>query len=124
VPGLAVNLQDPGETRPLGSFRGLQVTAVAGIGNPGRFFDLLRAHGILVDERPYPDHHAFTADDLRAWPPGPVLMTEKDAVKCAKFGARNHWYCPVRAEPDPAFVAALFARLDSLSIPRASIPKV
>jgi tetraacyldisaccharide 4'-kinase len=117
-PGAAVNLLDPRETRPLSAFRGLRVTAVAGIGNPGRFFALLRAHGMLVEEWPYPDHHACTPEDLAAWPPGPVLMTEKDAVKCAKFGARNLWYCPVRAVPDSALADTLVARLDSLSIPK------
>jgi tetraacyldisaccharide 4'-kinase len=113
VPGPAVNLRDPRQRRPLGAFRGQPVTAVAGIGNPGHFFDLLRSHGLRVDERPYPDHHPFQADDLATWPPGPVLMTEKDAVKCAKFEASGLWYCPVRAKPDPAFVAALFERLEA-----------
>jgi tetraacyldisaccharide 4'-kinase len=114
VPGVAVNLRDPGETRPLNAFRGLRVTAVAGIGNPSRFFGELRAQGILVTERPYPDHHPFSAEDVAAWPEGPVLMTEKDAVKCAKFGAANHWYCPVRARLEPGVVRRLFDRIDSL----------
>jgi tetraacyldisaccharide 4'-kinase len=118
VPGSAVNLLDGARTRPLGAFRGQQVAAVAGIGNPGRFFELLRSQGILVEERPYPDHHPFSAEDVEAWPPGPVLMTEKDAVKCAKFAASELWYCPVRAEPDDAFVTALFARLDSFPKPK------
>jgi len=118
LPGLAVNLRDPAETRPLDAFRGLRVTAVAGIGNPGRFFRLLRGQGILVEERPYPDHHLFSAEDVAAWPLGPVLMTEKDAVKCAKFGAPNHWYCPVRARLDPAVVRVLFERIDIISKPK------
>lgn len=112
VPGLAVNLRDPSLTRPLRAFRGQRVTAVAGIGNPGRFFELLRSNGLQVQGRAYPDHHPFSAEDAGHWPPGPVLMTEKDAVKCVKFGGSEHWYCPVRAIPDAAFVAALFARLE------------
>lgn len=123
VPGPAVSLRDPTQTRPLSAFRGERVAAVAGIGNPGRFFELLRSQGILVEERPYPDHHLFSAEDLAAWPPGPVLMTEKDAVKCAKFGAANHWYCPVRARPDAAFVTDLFARLDSLTTMAPAPPR-
>lgn len=118
APGPAVNLADQSQTRPLPDFRGERVTAVAGIGNPGRFFDLLRGHGILVEERPYPDHHAFSAADVAAWPPGPVLMTEKDAVKCAKFGGPDHWYCPVQAQTDPDFVSALLSRLNALSNPK------
>jgi len=118
VPGPVVNLLNPTRTRPLSDFSGQRVTAVAGIGNPVRFFDLLRAHGILVEEWPYPDHHPYSAADVAAWPPGPVLMTEKDAVKCAKFRGADHWYFPVRARPDPAFVSTLFARLDSLPNPK------
>ena len=111
VPGDAQALCDPARRRPLSDFRGQRVTAVAGIGNPGRFFAMLRAGGLLVDERPYPDHHPFSAAEAAHWPPGPVLMTEKDAVKCAAFAGPDHWVCPVAAAPDPAFVAALFARL-------------
>ncbi len=114
VPGAAVNLRDPELTRPLREFRTLRAAAVAGIGNPGRFFDMLRRHGVLVEEWPYPDHHVFTAEEVAGWPPGPVLMTEKDAVKCAKFAGADHWYCPVRADPDPGFVDALFTKLASI----------
>jgi tetraacyldisaccharide 4'-kinase len=124
VPGPVVNLLSPTRTRPLSDFTGQRVTAVAGIGNPGRFFEMLRSQGILVEERPYPDHHPFSPEDAATWPPGPVLMTEKDAVKCAKFGAANHWFCPVRARPDPAFVTDLFARLDSLPYPSLANTKV
>ncbi len=113
VPDDVHALCDPARHRPLSGFRGQRVTAVAGIGNPGRFFAMLRTEGILVDERPYPDHHPFTAADAAHWPPGPVLMTEKDAVKCAAFAGADHWVCPVAAVPDPAFVAAVFARLGS-----------
>lgn len=115
VPGPAVNLRDPSLTRPLSAFRGLRVTAVAGIGNPGRFFDLLRSNGIEVEGRAYPDHYPFSGADVARWPTGPVLMTEKDAVKCVKFGGPEHWYCPVRAKPDAAFVTDLFARLDAVA---------
>lgn len=112
VPGPVANLRDQMQVRPLSDFSGQRVTAVAGIGNPGRFFALLRSCGILIEERPYPDHHPFSPEDVASWSRGPVLMTEKDAVKCAKFGASNHWFCPVQARPDPAFVTALFVRLD------------
>ncbi|WP_295383883.1 tetraacyldisaccharide 4'-kinase [uncultured Thiodictyon sp.] len=113
TPGAAYRLSDPGAHRPLSTWRGQRVTAVAGIGNPGRFFAMLRGCGILVDERPYPDHHPFAASEAADWPAGPVLMTEKDAVKCAAFAGVDHWVCPVQAHPDPAFVTAVFARLGS-----------
>jgi tetraacyldisaccharide 4'-kinase len=111
VPGTVTSLCDPTQGRPLDAYRGQRVTAVAGIGNPGRFFTMLRDHGILVDERPYPDHHPFTAGDLDDWGPGPVLMTEKDAVKCSRFAGTDRWMCPVSAVPDDAFIDALFAQL-------------
>lgn len=110
-PGDAVSLRDPEVTRPLGAFRDARVTAVAGIGNPGRFFAMLRGLGLLLDPRPYPDHHAFTAADVAGWGPGPVLMTEKDAVKCVTFAGAEHWAVPVEAELDAGFAERLFARL-------------
>ena len=75
---------------------------------------MLRGLGLRVDERPYPDHHPFTAADAASWPPGPVLMTEKDAVKCADFARTDLWVCPVAAAPDDAFVAAVWAHLSEL----------
>ncbi len=113
-PGAAVSLADPAECRPLGDFAGRRVTAVAGIGNPGRFFRMLAAHGLDVDPRPYPDHHRFSRADLATWGDGPVLMTEKDAVKVCRLQPRPPgrprlalWYVPVVAVPAPEFVAAL-----------------
>jgi tetraacyldisaccharide 4'-kinase len=106
-PGAAINLQDPTVRRPLRDFVGVPVTAVAGIGNPERFFMMLERSGLAVTALAYPDHHAFGEGDLRSWPPGPVLMTEKDAVKCRRLAAANHWYLPVRAVPDGGFVMAL-----------------
>jgi tetraacyldisaccharide 4'-kinase len=114
VPGSAVNLADPGRTRPLAGFRGHTLTAVAGIGNPGRFFGLLRSMGLVPAERVYPDHHPYTARDAATWGDDTVLMTEKDAVKCAGFARRTHWYLPVEARPEAAFVASLEQRLEGL----------
>ena len=113
-PGPLVNLRDPTRTRPLASFNRQRVTAVAGIGHPARFFALLRRFGLYLDERPYPDHHPFSEKDLASWPPGPVVMTEKDAVKCAPLAGGNCWYLPVTAVPEAAFEVPLFAQLKGL----------
>lgn len=78
-------------------FEGVRVHAVAGIGNPSRFFASLRARGIDVIEHPFPDHHAFTPHDLAFGDALPVLMTEKDAVKCRAFADPRLWYVPVAA---------------------------
>lgn len=102
---VAVNLRDPTAAQPLAAFRHQQVHAVAGIGDPERFFDMLRAHGLQPDCHPYPDHHAFTPADLAFDDELPVLMTEKDAVKCRAFASDKVWVIPVSAVPDKRFAA-------------------
>ncbi len=72
--------------RPAKSFAGQRVHAVAGIGDPKRFFLQLARFGIKVVPHPFPDHHAFRAEDLDFGDSDPVVMTEKDAVKCKRFG--------------------------------------
>ena len=96
----AVNLHT-GERRPLSDFDREPCHAVAGIGNPERFFDTLRAHDLLFDTREFPDHHCFVPEDLAFGDQQPVLMTEKDAVKCERFALPYHWYVPVTARPGP-----------------------
>jgi tetraacyldisaccharide 4'-kinase len=117
-PGDAVSLRDPQRRRPLRAFADEPLWAVAGIGHPQRFFSMLRSLGLRVSGQPYPDHHAFTAADVEHWPPGPVLMTEKDAVKCRALAGPTHWFVPVTAVPDARFVRALDERLDRLLDPR------
>lgn len=74
-----------------------KVHAVAGIGHPQRFFSGLADHGFEVDGHPFPDHHQFSPEDLAFSDPYPVLMTEKDAMKCSPFAAAHHWVVPVDA---------------------------
>ncbi|MBT8064170.1 MAG: tetraacyldisaccharide 4'-kinase [Gammaproteobacteria bacterium] len=82
----------------LSQYAGCKVNAVAGIGNPGRFFDLLRHARIKVREHAFPDHHHFTRNDFKGMDPDlPILMTEKDAVKCRALGLKNAWYLSVDA---------------------------
>ena len=88
-------LGDPSRQAALESFRGRTVNAVAGIGNPARFFDVLTRAGMTVVPHAYPDHHRFRPADL---PPGTVIMTEKDAVKCAGFRHPDAWVFVVDAE--------------------------
>ncbi len=102
---------DARERRPASSFAGQRVRAVAGIGDPNRFFVHLGRHGIKVVPRPFPDHHPFAPSDLEFGDELPVVMTEKDAVKCRRFARPNHWVLPVRAALDPAFGDWLLAKL-------------
>ena len=97
-PGDARPVAGSGALRSLSSFRGTGVHAVAAIGNPQRFFDMLRNAGLTVYEHPFPDHHPFKSGDLNFGDSMPVLMTEKDAVKCAAFADERCWYVPVTAE--------------------------
>lgn len=98
VPQKALRLDGQGTPRPLREFGGGAVHAVAGIGNPARFFRELRVEGIEVIEHAFPDHHRFTARELAFGDSAPVLMTEKDAVKCAAFADSRLWYVPVAAQ--------------------------
>lgn len=99
--------------RPLEEFAGRRVHAVAGIGNPGRFFDSLRQHGIEVIEHAFTDHHALTRADLDFADALPILMTEKDAVKCRSFADSRCWKVPVSAELPGSFFDAIDQRLRS-----------
>ncbi|GGZ55708.1 tetraacyldisaccharide 4'-kinase [Lysobacter xinjiangensis] len=104
--------------RPLTIFTGQRVHAVAGIGDPARFFDTLKARGIAVIPHAFPDHHAFQPADLAFTSPLPVLMTEKDAVKCVAFAPEHSYAVPVSAELPEAFWTAFIDRLDRLRRPR------
>ncbi len=103
-------------SRPLEAFSGRRVHAVAGIGNPQRFFDLLTRHGIEAIPHVFPDHHAFRRMDLWFEPDLPVVMTEKDAVKCRRYGKRNHWVVQIDVQPEPAFIDRLDQLLEELKI--------
>ena len=108
---MAVAVDGAPRSRPLSSFSGQRVHAIAAIGNPARFFTSLQIRGIDVIAHPLPDHHAFSAGDLKFGDGLPVLMTEKDAIKCTAFAGPNDWCVPISAELAPAFVDALVARL-------------
>ena len=121
----------PGDARPvtggaslrsISSFRGTGVHAVAAIGNPQRFFDMQRESALNLYEHPMPDHHPFKPGDLNFGDELPVLMTEKDAVKCAAFADARCWYVPVTAEfPEEqgrALVDLVIARINAFNASR------
>ena len=103
-----------GEALDIEHFRGTRVRAVAGIGNPQRFFDMLGRFGLQVEAYVFPDHHDFVADDLRFEESLPLLMTEKDAVKCRRIFTGEAWVVRVEAQPDAPFVFRLSESLGSV----------
>jgi tetraacyldisaccharide 4'-kinase len=86
----------------LEDLRGVRVHAVAGIGNPQRFFELLKSHGVDIVPHAFADHHPFSARDLDLPGSWPILMTEKDAVRCATFANDRLACVPVTAQFSPA----------------------
>jgi tetraacyldisaccharide 4'-kinase len=96
-PGALRSLQETGEESP-GLLRGCNVHAVAGIGHPARFFALLRSLGATPVEHAFPDHHTYVPRDFAFDEDLRIVMTEKDAVKCAAFADPRMWYLPVHAE--------------------------
>jgi len=100
-----------GERRSLASFAGVRVHAVAGIGNPERFFTALRSAGLSIVPHAFADHHDFSAADLDFADGVPLLMTEKDAVKCARFAQSNWYAAPAKARLPESFFDAIAARL-------------
>ncbi len=83
--------------------RGRGVVAIAGIGNPERFFEHLERLGIRARHMPYPDHHHFQPAELKLPGAELVVMTEKDAVKCAAFADARMWFMRVDAILPPEF---------------------
>jgi tetraacyldisaccharide 4'-kinase len=85
-------------SRELSEFKNSRVHAIAGIGHPQRFFSMLQQSGIEVIPHAFADHYAYQLADLQFDDQLPVLMTEKDAVKCREFPLNQHWSVPVTAE--------------------------
>lgn len=105
-----------GEVRPLGSFAGQTVHALAGIGRPEGFFELLAQAGLNVNARALDDHAPISARDLVFDTPGAILMTEKDAVKCGAIAHPDCWAVVVDFEFDandgPRLLAGVRAAIE------------
>ncbi len=111
LPGTPYRVNDPSTTRPLDSFRGRRLTAAAGIGNPQRFFALLKGLGLSFHRMPLDDHHRYRDNPFARRNSEAVLMTEKDAVKCARFAEARMWAVPVFARVDPSLVDAILGNI-------------
>lgn len=98
----------------LTDFAAKTVHAVAGIGNPTRFFSALSRLGLKLVMHPFPDHHPFQASDLQFGDSHPVLMTEKDAIKCRAFADERCWVVPVSPEISAADTARVKELIQAL----------
>lgn len=106
------NAFQKGHYQTLTALHGQKVHAVAGIGNPDRFFSLLASFGLNIIKHPFPDHYRFLPRDIYFRDEFPVIMTEKDAVKCTKFVDTRHWVLPICANVDPVFDTKLLTLLE------------
>ncbi len=112
VKGLMARNLVSDKVQGLERFNGQTVHAVCGIGNPDRFFSGLKKFGINLIEHAYSDHHPFKEKEVCFYDDLPVLMTEKDAVKCQRFKYQQHWFVPVQAELNKHFAPRLLALLE------------
>jgi len=92
-----------------------QVHAVAGLGNPGRFFDLLARLGFDIIRHPFPDHHNFVSTDINYLDHLPIIMTEKDASKCKDFKNNRIWYLTIEADVSDKFMSELDSKIKSIN---------
>ena len=110
----AWSLAAPAQSRPLSAFAGQKLAAIAGIGNPARFFQLLSDAGLQFDASPLPDHHDFTATDFAHLRADAILITEKDAVKCRQLEPLKSdprvWVVPVTAQVDFALTQQILEK--------------
>lgn len=114
IPTRLHNLASTNKNMSLDHLKGKTVHAIAGIGHPERFFRQLESHGLTVIEHPFPDHHPFEAEDIVFSDTLPVLMTEKDAVKCQAFAGDQHWSVPVDAKLDERMMPLMMRLLKKL----------
>ncbi|MFK5914580.1 MAG: tetraacyldisaccharide 4'-kinase [Woeseiaceae bacterium] len=106
---------DPDVTLNIDSLKNQTVHAIAGIGNPQRFFDNLKAGGLDIIEHAFPDHYPFKKSDLDFGEIQPIVITEKDAVKCQRFYLHNVWYQPIKAVLDNQFTEQLLVMLERIN---------
>ena len=106
------NLLNPDQTAAPADFKKPNMHAVAGIGNPQRYFQQLETLGIPFTPHAFPDHHPYRAADLSFADCDAILLTEKDAVKCGAFADARYWVLRVYAQIDPALTDHILRKID------------
>lgn len=105
------NLADPSRREDPATFRPASAWAIAGTANPARFFALVQGLGVEARTRAFPDHHRYAQGDLALPGAESILMTAKDAVKCAHYADERCWALEIRARIDPALVDRIEEKL-------------
>ncbi len=113
--GQAINLANSKLKKDLSYFIGKPVHAIAGIGNPQRFFNQLSKQGLTIHAHPFTDHHLFTHTELQFDDDAPIIMTEKDSVKCQSFANDNMWYIAIEASISGKLDQQILQKLAGLS---------
>lgn len=103
-PGPFRNIKNPNLILTTEDLSTKKIHAVAGIGHPERFFQLLKDLEITFTPHSFPDHHLFTETELQFGKDCLIIMTEKDAIKCRKFADEYYWYLPIQLELEEVFV--------------------
>ncbi|MCS5708981.1 tetraacyldisaccharide 4'-kinase [Candidatus Berkiella cookevillensis] len=114
LPQQWVNVKDHSQQVSLEYFRGKIVHAVTGIGNPSSFFELLSALGIKFIPQVYPDHYAYTENDFNFSDEYPIIMTEKDAIKCTQFASAHVWMLALTVSLPDDFSTLLINKIKSI----------
>lgn len=107
------NLLDATRTATAQYLQGLRCHAVAGIGHPQRYFDALQKLGITCTTHAFPDHHTYRAEELNFTACDALLLTEKDAVKCATFADARYWVLRVDAQIDSALIELILRKIQN-----------
>ncbi len=108
------SLANPERRASADQFGAGPVHAIAGIGNPERFFSSLRGLRLDVIPHAFPDHHEFRPGDLEFSDDLPLIMTEKDAVKCESFANARCWVLAIEARPDVVLGEQVLQRLKEI----------
>lgn len=111
-----------GQKQSCATWKGKGVHAVAGIGHPQQFFALLTQLGLDVQMHVFPDHHHYKKNDLSFADDLPVVMTEKDAVKCHRFAQQHYWFLKVSVKMPDTFKTFLIHKLKSLEDKNETFP--
>ncbi|EDP45934.1 tetraacyldisaccharide 4'-kinase [Rickettsiella grylli] len=114
IPDFFYPLIQPENKQSINHFHGKKVHAVAGIGNPHQFFNLLRQLGLQIIEHSFPDHYLFKPRDLNYGEDAIIIMTEKDAVKCVGFVDTRLWCLRTKTELDNTLLKAILHRITLL----------